>query len=116
MWFNELLHHIIRPKLYDTAKWLLNNKLKKEGIEKKNTHKVAIEFEFTIANGNNSNSISWGKLTVITEIEPSLLFYRENQKEGSSLIEQRARDRIKELIHTSEDNQFDIKILSVSLV
>jgi hypothetical protein len=81
-----------------------------------NTCKVAIKFRFTVGSGAGNNYSSWGTLKIVTEIKPTILFYRSDDNEKHNLIEQIAVDKVKELIKTSGANHVDVEILSVTLL
>lgn len=81
-----------------------------------NTCKVAIEFRFTIGSCAGNNYSSWGILKIVTEIKPTILFYRSENGEKHNLIEQIATDKVKELIETSSSNAIDVDIRSVTLL
>lgn len=81
-----------------------------------NTCKVAIKFRFTISSGAGNNYSSWGKLKIVTEIKPTLLFHKSDNDEKFNLIEQIAIDKVKELIRTSRSNTLDVEIISVTLL
>ena len=81
-----------------------------------NTCKVAIKFRFTVGSGAGNNYSSWGTLKIVTEIKPTMLFYKSDDGEKHNLIEQIATDKVKELIKTSGTNYVDVEILSVTLL
>lgn len=81
-----------------------------------NTCKVAIKFRFTVRPNNGHECINWGKLKIVTEIKPTILFYKLDDYEKSNLIEQIAIDKVKELIKTSRSNTLDVEIISVALL
>lgn len=81
-----------------------------------NTCKVAIKFRFTVRPNNEHKCINWGKLKIVTEIKPTILFYKSDDYEKSNLIEQIAIDKVKELIKTSYSNTLDVEIISVALL
>lgn len=81
-----------------------------------NTCKVAIKFRFTVGSCAGNNYSSWGTLKIVTEIVPTVLFYRSDDNEKHNLIEQIAVDKVKELIKTSGANHVDVEILSVTLL
>ena len=81
-----------------------------------NTCKVAIKFRFTVGPNNGHECISWGKLKIVTEIKPTILFYKLDNDEKSNLIEQIAINKVKELIKTSRSNILDVEIISVALL
>ena len=81
-----------------------------------NTCKVAIKFRFTVSSGAGNNYSSWGILKIVTEIKPTLLFYKSDNDEKSNLIEQIAIGKVKELIKTSGSNTVDVEIHSVTLL
>lgn len=81
-----------------------------------NTCKVAIKFRFTVGPNNGHKCINWGKLKIVTEIKPTLLFHKSDNGKKSNLIEQIAIDKIKELIKTSHSNTLNVEILSVTLL
>lgn len=81
-----------------------------------NTCKVAIKFRFTVGSGAGNNYSSWGTLKIVTEIKPTMLFYKSDDGEKHNLIEQIATDKVKELIKTSCTNYVDVEILSVILL
>ena len=81
-----------------------------------NTCKVAIKFRFTVGSGAGNNYSSWGTLKIVTEIKPTILFYRSDDNEKHNLIEQIATDKVKELIKTSGSNIVDVEIHSVTLL
>ncbi len=80
------------------------------------TCKVAIKFRFTVSSCAGNNYSSWGILKIVTEIKPTILFYRSENGEKHNLIEQMARDKVKELIKTSGSNTVDVEIHSVTLL
>lgn len=81
-----------------------------------NTCKVAIKFKFTVRPNNGHECINWGKLKIVTEIKPTILFYKSDNDEKSNLIEQIAINKVKELIETSCSNTLDVEIISVALL
>lgn len=81
-----------------------------------NTCKVAIKFRFTVRPNNGHECINWGKLKIVTEIKPTILFYKLDDDEKSNLIEQIAINKVKELIKTSRSNTLDVEIISVALL
>lgn len=81
-----------------------------------NTCKVAIKFRFTVGSGTGNNYSSWGTLKIVTEIKPTILFYRSENGEKHNLIEQIAMDKVKELIKTSGSNTVDVEIHSVTIL
>ena len=81
-----------------------------------NTCKVAIKFRFTVRPNNGHECINWGKLKIVTEIKPTILFYKLDSDEKSNLIEQIAINKVKELIKTSRSNTLDVEIISVTLL
>ena len=81
-----------------------------------NTCKVAIKFRFTVSSGAGNNYFSWGTFKIVTEIKPTILFYRSENSEKHNLIEQIATDKVKELIKTSGSNVVDVEIHSVTLL
>lgn len=81
-----------------------------------NTCKVAIKFRFTVRPNNGHECINWGKLKIVTEIKPTILFYKLDNDEKSNLIEQIAINKVKELIKTSRSNTLDVEIISVALL
>ena len=81
-----------------------------------NTCKVAIKFGFTVGSGAGNNYSSWGTLKIVTEIKPTILFYRSENGEKHNLIEQIATDKVKELIETSGSNTVDVEIHSVTIL
>lgn len=81
-----------------------------------NTCKVAIKFRFTVRPNNGHECINWGKLKIVTEIKPTILFYKSDNDEKSNLIEQIAINKVKELIKTSRSNTLDVEIISVALL
>lgn len=81
-----------------------------------NTCKVAIKFRFTVGSCAGNNYSSWGTLKIVTEIIPTVLFYKSDDGEKYNLIEQIAVDKVKELIKTSGANHVDVEILSVTLL
>lgn len=81
-----------------------------------NTCKVAIKFRFTVKPNNEHECINWGKLKIVTEIKPTILFYKLDNYEKSNLIEQIAINKVKELIKTSRSNTLDVEIISVALL
>lgn len=81
-----------------------------------NTCRVAIKFRFTVGSGAGNNYSSWGKLKIVTEIKPTLLFYKSDNDEKSNLIEQIAIGKVKELIRTPHSNTLDVEIISVTLL
>lgn len=80
------------------------------------TCKVAIKFRFTVGPNNGHECINWGKLKIVTEIKPTILFHRSENGEKHNLIEQIATDKVKELIKTSGNNTVDVEIHSVTLL
>ena len=56
------------------------------------------------------------RLKIITEIKPTILFYRSEDGKKYNLIEQIATDKVKELIKTSGNNTVDVEIHSVTLL
>lgn len=81
-----------------------------------NTCKVAIKFRFTVRPNDGHECINWGKLKIVTEIKPTILFYKLDNDEKSNLIEQIAINKVKELIKTSRSNTLDVEIISVALL
>lgn len=81
-----------------------------------NTCKVTIKFRFTVGSGAGNNYSNWGTLKIVTEIKPTMLFYKSDDGEKHNLIEQIATDKVKELIKTSGTNYVDVEILSVTLL
>lgn len=81
-----------------------------------NTCKVAIKFRFTVGSGAGNNYSSWGTLKIVTEIKPTILFYKSDDGEKHNLIEQIAMDKVRELIETSGANNLDVEIHSVTLL
>lgn len=81
-----------------------------------NTCKVAIKFGFTVGSCAGNNYSSWGILKIVTEIKPTILFYRSENGEKHNLIEQIATDKVKELIKTSGSNTVDVEIHSVTIL
>lgn len=81
-----------------------------------NTCKVGIKFRFTVGPNNGHECINWGKLKIVTEIKPTLLFHKSDNGEKFNLIEQIAINKVKELIKTSHSNTLDVEILSVTLL
>lgn len=81
-----------------------------------NTCRVAIKFRFTVGSAAGNNYSSWGTLKIVTEIKPTILFYRSENDEKHNLIEQIATDKVKELIKTSDSNAVDVEIRSVTLL
>ena len=81
-----------------------------------NTCKVAIKFRFTVGSGAGNNYSSWGTLKIVTEIKPTILFYKLDNDEKSNLIEQIAINKVKELIKTSGSNTVDVEIHSVTIL
>lgn len=84
--------------------------------QNKNTCKVAIEFRFTVSSGAGNNYSNWGTLKIVTDIEPTILFYKSDDGEKHNLIEQIAMEKVRELIKTSGTNNLDIDIHSVTLL
>lgn len=80
------------------------------------TCRVAIKFKFTVGFGAGNNYSSWGTLKIVTEIKPTVLFYKSEDGEKNNLIEQIATDKVKELIKTSGSNAVDVEIRSVTLL
>lgn len=78
--------------------------------------KVTIEFKFTVGSCDGNNYSSWGTLKIVTEIVPTVLFYRSDDNEKHNPIEQIAVDKVKELIKTSSSNAIDVEIYSVTLL
>lgn len=81
-----------------------------------NTCKVAIKFKFTVRPNNGHECIGWGKLKIVIEIKPTILFYKPDNDEKSNPIEQIAINKVKELIKTSRSNTLDVEIISVALL
>jgi hypothetical protein len=81
-----------------------------------NTCKVAIKFLFTVNSGAGSSYSTYGILKIITDIKPTILFYKSDDGEKHNLIEQIAMDKVKELIKTSNDNYIGVEIHSVTLL
>lgn len=80
------------------------------------TCKVGIKFRFTVGPNNEHKCINWGELKIVTEIKPTILFHRSKNGEKYNLIEQIAKDKVKELIKTSGNNTVDVEIHSVTLL
>lgn len=66
--------------------------------------------------GAGTNYSTYGTLEIVTDIEPTVLFYKSDNGEKHNLIEQIAVDKVKELIKTSDDNYIDVEIYSVTLL
>ena len=81
-----------------------------------NTCKVVIKFRFAVGSCAGNNYSSWGTLKIVTEIKPTILFYKSDDGEKHNLIEQIAMDKVKELIKTSDDNYIGVEIHSVTLL
>lgn len=81
-----------------------------------NTCKVTIKFRFTVSSCDGNNYSSRGILKIVTEIKSTILFYRSENGEKHNLIEQIAKDKVKELIETSDNNTVDVEIHSVTLL
>lgn len=91
--------------------------MKKSTIEQtQNTCKVAITFRFTVGSCAGNNYSCWGTLKIVTKIKPTILFHMSENGEKHNLIEQIAKDRVKELIETSDSNIIDVEIHSVTLL
>lgn len=80
------------------------------------TRKVGIKFRFTVGSGAGNNYSCWGTLKIVTEIKPTILFYKSEDGEKHNLIEQIATDKVKELIKTSGSNTVDVEIYSVTIL
>ena len=78
--------------------------------QNENTCKVAIEFWFTVSSGAGNNYSNWGTLKIVTDIEPTILFYKSDDGEKHNLIEQIAMEKVRELIKTSGTNNLDVEI------
>lgn len=84
--------------------------------QNENTCKVAIEFRFTVSSGAGNNYSNWGTLKIVTDIEPTILFYKSDDGEKHNLIEQIAMEKVRELIKTSGTNNLDVEIHYVTLL
>lgn len=84
--------------------------------QNENTCKVAIEFRFTVSSGAGNNYSNWGTLKIVTDIEPTILFYKSDDGVKHNLIEQIAMEKVRELIKTSGTNNLDVEIHYVTLL
>lgn len=84
--------------------------------QNENTCKVAIESRFTVSSGAGNNYSNWGTLKIVTDIGPTILFYKSDDGKKHNLIEQIAMEKVRELIKTSGTNNLDVEIHYVTLL
>lgn len=87
-----------------------------ENIDLTGTFKIVAINHHATSSGAGNNYSNWGTLKIVTDIEPTILFYKSDDGEKHNLIEQIAMEKVRELIKTSGTNNLDVEIQYVTLL
>lgn len=78
-------------------------------------HEAKITFRFQVEDKKVEEYSSWGTLTILTELGPTVLFYNYDGK-THCIVEQVAKERVKDILKVSSNYILNIEILSVNLI
>lgn len=78
-------------------------------------HEAKITFRFQVEDKKVEEYSSWGTLTILTELDPTVLFYNHDGK-THCIVEQVAKERVKDILKVSSNYILNIEILSVNLI